>query len=77
MDNAPCASNVFNWQNARSRVRVGNSYIDLFIQIPLKHPSYIEEFEVTVGVHQGSVLSHLLFILVLEALSRDFRVGVP
>ena len=30
-----------------------------------------------VGVHQGSVLSPLLFIIVLEALSRDFRVGVP
>ena len=30
-----------------------------------------------VGVHQGSVLSPLLFIIVLEALSRDFRTGVP
>ena len=30
-----------------------------------------------VGVHQGSVLSPLLFILVLEALSREFRTGVP
>ena len=38
---------------------------------------YSEEFEVGVGVHQGSVLSPLLFIIVLEALSRDFRVGVP
>ena len=28
------------------------------------------EFEVKVGVHQGSVLSPLLFIIVLEALSR-------
>ena len=28
-------------------------------------------------VHQGSVLSPLLFILVLEALSREFRTGVP
>ena len=50
------------YSNARSRVRVGDSYS--------------EEFEVTVGVHQGSVLSPLLFIIVLEALSRDFRVGV-
>ena len=31
-----------------------------------------EEFEVKVGVHQGSVL-----IIVLEALSREFRSGVP
>ena len=38
---------------------------------------YSEEFEVKVGVHQGSVLSPLLFIIVLEALSRAFRSGVP
>ena len=36
-----------------------------------------EEFEVKVGVHQGSVLSPLLFIIVLEALSREFCSGVP
>ena len=30
-----------------------------------------------VGVHQGSVLSPLLFIIVLEALSRQFRTGCP
>ena len=29
-----------------------------------------------VGVHQGSVLSPLLFTIVLEALSRTFRVGL-
>ena len=38
---------------------------------------YSEEFEVKVGVHQESVLSQLLFIIVLEALSREFRSGVP
>ena len=27
------------------------------------------------GVHQGSVLSPLLFIMVLEALSQEFRTG--
>ena len=36
-----------------------------------------EEFEVKVGVHQGSVLSLQLFIIVLEALSGDFCSGVP
>ena len=51
------------YNNARSRVRVGSEYS--------------EEFEVGVEVHQGSVLSPLFFIIVLEALSRDFRVGVP
>ena len=38
---------------------------------------YSKEFRVGVGVHQGSVLSPLFFILVLEALSRQFRTGVP
>ena len=48
---------------ARSRVRVGEGVS--------------KEFEVKVGIHQGSVLSPLLFIIVLEALSREFRAGVP
>ena len=30
-----------------------------------------------VYVHQGSVLSQLLFIIMLEALSQEFRSGVP
>ena len=51
------------YANARSRVRVNGQLS--------------EEFDVQVGVHQGSVLSPLLFIMVLEALSREFRTGVP
>ena len=31
-------------------------------------------FEVKVGKHQGSALSPLLFMIVMEAISRDFRV---
>ena len=38
---------------------------------------YSEEFEMKVGFHQGSVLSPLLFIIVLEALSQEFRSRVP
>ena len=34
-------------------------------------------FSVRVGRHQGSVLSPLLFIIVLEALSREFKEGLP
>ena len=49
--------------NARSCVCVGEGYS--------------EEFDVKVDVHQGSVLSPLLFITVLEALSREYRSGVP
>ena len=51
------------YANARSQVRVGKGFS--------------KEFEVKVGVHQGSVLSPLLFIIVLEALSCEFPAGVP
>ena len=51
------------YSNARRHVRVGEGHS--------------EEFEVKVGVHQGSVLSSLLFIIVLEELSREFYCGVP
>ena len=33
-------------------------------------------FDVKVGVHQGSVLSPLHFITVLDALSTEFRAGL-
>ena len=51
------------YNDVKSRVRVNGQYS--------------KEFGVGVNVHQGSVLSSLLFILVLEALSRQFRTGVP
>ena len=51
------------YSNARRRVRVGEGYS--------------EEFGAKVGVNQGSVLSPLLFNIVLEALSREFHCGVP
>jgi len=34
-------------------------------------------FEVKVGMHQGSALSLLLFVMVVEAISREFRVALP
>ena len=51
------------YANARSCVRAGEGYS--------------EEFEVKVSVQQGSVLSLLRFIIVFEALSHEFRSGVP
>jgi len=34
-------------------------------------------FEVKVGMHQVSALSPLLFVIVIEALSRELRVALP
>jgi len=34
-------------------------------------------FEVKVGTHQGSALSPLLFVIVMESISREFRVALP
>ena len=51
------------YQIATSQVRINNSYSNVFM--------------VQVGVHQCSVLSNLLFIIALEALSRKFRNGCP
>ncbi len=51
------------YNGAKSRVRINNTYS--------------ETFGVKVGVHQGSILSPLLFIIVLEAMSCEFRTGCP
>ena len=51
------------YANARSKVRLNGLFSD--------------EFEVKVGVHQGSVLSPLLFVIVMEALSQEYRLGCP
>ena len=58
-----CATVQVMYANAQSCVRVGEGYT--------------EDFEVKVSIHQGLVLSLLLFIIVLEALSREFCSGVP
>ena len=49
--------------DTKSKVRVNNLFTD--------------EFEVKVGVLQESVISPLLFIIVLKALSSEFRTGTP
>ena len=49
------------YQKARRQVRVNNLFSDVF--------------DVQVGVHQSSVLSPLLFIIVLEALSCKFHTS--
>ena len=49
------------YKEMRSRLRVGDEYSNLF--------------DVPVGVHQGSVLSPLFFLILLYALSLEFRTG--
>ena len=49
------------YSNAQSRAQVNSSSS--------------EPFKVTVSVHEGSALSPLLFNIVMEALSREFRVS--
>ena len=49
------------YKEMRSRVRVAGETSD--------------SFEIGVGVHQGLVLSLLLFILVMEEATRECRVG--
>ena len=34
-------------------------------------------FNVKVGLHQGSVLSPILFVIVMEMISRELRAGLP
>ena len=38
---------------------------------------FSKKFGVDVGVHQGSVLSPLFFIIVIEAVSMRLRIGFP
>ena len=51
------------YNGAKSKVRVIGSYSD--------------QFEVKVGVNQGSVFSPSIITIVLEALSREFRTSCP
>ena len=36
-----------------------------------------EGFEVKVGIHQGSVLSPILFNIVMQAIADNFKAGLP
>ena len=51
------------YDNAHSKVRITKSYGN--------------QINASVGVYQASVLSPLLFIIVMEALSHEFRTGCP
>ena len=51
------------YENAKSCVHVNGQFSD--------------KFNIKVSFHQGAVLSPLLFLIIMEALSREFRVGCP
>ena len=51
------------YENAKSCVRLNDQFSD--------------KFNIKVGIHQHAVLSLLLFIIAMEALSREFKVGCP
>ena len=51
------------YEGASTKVRVGSEFSEVF--------------SVRVGVHQGSVLSPLLFALVLEVVTENVRTGLP
>lgn len=51
------------YRNTRSQIRVSNTFGDVF--------------NVQAGVHQGSILSPLLFIDVLEAFLQGLRTDCP
>ena len=50
------------YDGAKTRVRMGSAYS--------------EEFKVKVGVHQGPVLSPLLFAIVVDVVTKNARRGV-
>ena len=54
---------MYTYVDARTAVRVGNGLS--------------EDFEVKVGVHQGAVLSPLLFIIVMQAITKHVATGLP
>ena len=51
------------YSGSKSRVRIAGGVSD--------------EFEILVGVHQGSVLSPLLFILIMEEAAKECNSGGP
>ena len=54
---------------------VGNAYKELTCTRAWESNGFGQALDVVVGVHQGSVLSQPLLIIVLEAPSREFHTA--
>ena len=73
LDTVP--GDVVRW--AMTKLGVDDRLIKTVMAIYIVNNTLGEKFNVEIGVHQESVPSPLLFIIVLEALSRECRSGVP
>jgi len=51
--------------------------ISSYVYVCLCYNGNSNGFEMKVGIHQVSALSPLLFVMVMEALSREFLVTLP
>ena len=54
-----------------------HSYVIVYSTIVRTDAGLSESFEVKVGLHQGSVLSSLLFAAVMDVVSSEARSGLP
>ena len=52
-------------------------WMDGWMQRQLSEQFVVTVNEVKVGMHQGSALSSLLFVISMEAMSRVFKVALP
>ena len=73
---------AIRWALCRQRVpeRLINSVMTLYRETKSSVRAAEEtsvDFGMEVGVHQRSVLSHLLFIVVMEEATKEYRVGDP
>ena len=70
---------VISWAMRKLGVKewLVSAVISMYIGAKTVIRTVYKGFEVKVGMHQGSGLSPLLFVIVMEAISREFRAALP
>ena len=63
---------VEEWIICAAKAMFGKAKSNMFL-----NGQFSDEFNIKVGVHQGGGMSPLLFIIVVEALSRELKVNCP